>query len=95
MTATPNDYRPDDGNPKNQETPKNRGNDHGATAKQVGGAHYTKWAIQPIEFIVKNAVPYREANVIKYTMRHRDKNGAEDIRKAIHYLEMILEDYEA
>ena len=60
--------------------------------KQVGGAHY-KIPIQPIEYIVKNDIPYREANVIKYVTRHKSKNGAEDIRKAIHYLEMILGDY--
>lgn len=61
--------------------------------KQVGGTHYQSYAIEPIEFIVANDVPYREANVIKYVVRHKDKNGAEDIKKAIHYLEMILEDY--
>jgi len=63
-----------------------------AKAKQVGGNHYNL-AIQPVDFIVKNNIPYREANVIKYVTRHKLKNGAEDIRKAIHYLEMILEDY--
>ncbi len=62
------------------------------TGKQVGGEHY-KMPIQPIEFIVKNDIPYREANAIKYITRHRKKNGREDIEKAIHYLEMILEDY--
>ena len=60
--------------------------------KQEGGSHY-KLPIQPIEYIVKNSIPYREANVIKYVTRHASKNGAEDIKKAIHYLEMILEDY--
>lgn len=65
-----------------------------ALDKQHGGCHYKDMAIQPIVFILKNDIPYREANVIKYTCRHAHKNGAEDIRKAIHYLEMILEDYE-
>lgn len=65
-----------------------------ALDKQEGGKHYKDMAIQPIEFIVKNNLPYREANVLKYTCRHASKNGAEDIKKAIHYLEMILEDYE-
>jgi hypothetical protein len=60
--------------------------------KQEGGEHY-QLPIQPIEYIVKNYIPYREGNVIKYVTRHRSKNGAEDIKKAIHYLEMILEDY--
>lgn len=63
-----------------------------ATDKQVGGDHY-QMPIQPIEFIVKNDLGYREGNVIKYVSRHHRKNGKQDIEKAIHYLEMILEDY--
>ena len=51
--------------------------------------------IQPIEFIVENDLSYREANVVKYVCRHKNKNGKQDIEKAIHYLEMILEDYDA
>ncbi len=61
-------------------------------SKQVGGDHY-QMPIQPIEFIVANGLGYREGNVVKYVSRHQTKSGAEDIRKAIHYLEMILEDY--
>ena len=63
-----------------------------AKKRQVGGEHY-KLPIQPIDFIVKNEIPFREANVIKYVTRHREKNGRQDIEKAIHYLQMILEDY--
>lgn len=62
-----------------------------ATSTQVGGDHYKDLAIQPIEYITKNNLTYMEGNVIKYVTRHRSKKGAEDIRKAIHYLEMILE----
>ena len=61
--------------------------------KQIGGDHY-HMAIEPIEFIVKNDIPYREANCIKYVVRHKKKGKAEDIKKAIHYLEMILKDYD-
>ncbi len=57
--------------------------------KQVGGSHY-QLAIQPIDYILENKLGYCEGNVIKYVTRHADKNGAEDIRKAIHYLEFIL-----
>ena len=64
------------------------------TCKQVGGNHYSRMKIQPIDYIVQNDIPYREANVIKYVTRHTFKNGKEDIDKAIHYLEMILKDYE-
>lgn len=58
---------------------------------QEGGNHYKKMAIQPIEFIHKNNIPFEEANCIKYLCRHRDKNGAQDIRKVIHYCQLILE----
>lgn len=60
--------------------------------KQVGGDHYRDLAIQPIEFIVANDIPYREANVIKYVTRWRSKNGVEDLRKARHYLDMLIEE---
>lgn len=60
---------------------------------QVGGQHY-QLVIQPIDFIVKNNIPFREGNVIKYVTRHRSKNGKQDIEKAIHYLQMILEEYD-
>jgi hypothetical protein len=66
-----------------------------ALDKQEGGSHYKDMAIQPVEFIVANDIKWREANAIKYTVRHAHKNGAEDIRKAIHYLQMILDDYES
>lgn len=60
---------------------------------QVGGSHYQKYVIQPIEFIVKNNIPFLEANVIKYIVRYKDKNGLEDLNKAKHYLEMLIENY--
>jgi hypothetical protein len=63
---------------------------HPAT-RQVGGDHYTNFEIQPGHFCQVNRIPHYEANVIKYVCRHRRKGGAEDIRKAIHYLEMLLE----
>ena len=53
--------------------------------------HYAKWKIEPVTFIMENDIPFCEGNVIKYTMRHRDKNGVQDINKAIRYLEMIKE----
>lgn len=59
--------------------------------KQEGGTHYRNYPIQPIEYIVANGIGFLAGNVIKYATRYRDKNGEEDIRKAIHYLELILE----
>lgn len=61
---------------------------------QIGGSHYKNMPIQPIEFIVKNGIPYREANVIKYVVRFKNKNGLEDLKKARHYLDMLIEEYE-
>ena len=58
--------------------------------KQIGGSHYNNKAIQPIDYILENKLGYCEGNVIKYVTRHKDKNGAEDIKKAIHYLQFIL-----
>lgn len=58
---------------------------------QVGGGHYKEFKIQPVEFCQANKIPYCEANVIKYVCRHANKNGAQDIKKAIHYLELLLQ----
>jgi len=58
-------------------------------AKQVGGNHYQKYEIEPIEFITRNNIPFIEGNVIKYLVRWRDKGGIQDIEKCIHYLEML------
>lgn len=61
-----------------------------ALDKQVGGNHYASMAIQPVEFITANNLTFLEGNVIKYISRHHAKNGADDVRKAIHYCELIL-----
>lgn len=60
---------------------------------QEGGQHYKKYEIQPIEFVVKNNIPALEANALKYVVRHADKNGMQDLRKARHYLELMAEMY--
>jgi hypothetical protein len=60
-----------------------------------GGDHYKDFKIQPSQFINKNELPFAEGNVIKYICRHASKGKKEDILKAIHYCEMIIErDYE-
>lgn len=58
---------------------------------QHGGDHYKKMGIEPVEYIHRNKLDFFEGNVIKYVTRHRAKKGSEDIKKAIHYLQMILE----
>ena len=62
-----------------------------ATSKQIGGDHYKNCAIQPIDYIVKNNLDFLEGNIVKYITRHKTKNGIEDIKKVIHYAELILE----
>ena len=47
--------------------------------------------IQPVEFCQRNELNFCESSVIKYVCRHRRKNKAEDIRKAIHFLELLLD----
>ena len=62
-----------------------------ASDDQVGGAHYKGYAIQPSEFIHRNKIGFLEGNAIKYACRHRQKGGRQDIEKAIHYLQLLLE----
>ena len=59
--------------------------------KQIGGSHYKKMKIQPSKFVIENELLFPEGNVIKYICRHRYKNGKEDLEKAIHFIEMIIE----
>ena len=61
-----------------------------ANEEQVGGNHYKLYKIQPIEFIQSNSIPFIEGNVIKYVMRHKYKNGIEDLKKAKHYIDLLI-----
>lgn len=60
---------------------------------QVGGKHYNNKAIQPIDYIMENKLGFCEGNIIKYVTRHRDKNGKEDLLKAKHYIDFLLDEY--
>ena len=73
--------------------PKEEPSNKAATDKQVGGSHY-QLPIQPIEYILANGLGYCEANVVKYVSRWRNKGGIQDLKKAIHYLEMLIEQEE-
>ena len=59
--------------------------------KQHGGSHYQKYKIQPSKFVVENELLYPEGCAIKYIIRHRDKGKKQDLLKAIHFIEMIIE----
>ena len=62
-----------------------------AYSKQVGGKHYKKYKIQPAEFIIQNNIPWSEGEAIVHIIRHKDKAGKEDLLKAKHYIDMIIE----
>ena len=63
--------------------------------KQIAGTHYKGMKIQPAQFINENNLLFAEGNAIKYICRHKLKGKKQDIEKAIHYLEMIIErDYD-
>lgn len=63
-----------------------------ALETQIGGNHYKDMNIQPLEFIMANKLPYCEANIIKYVCRYKSKNGLQDLLKAKHYLDILIED---
>ena len=58
---------------------------------QVGGSHYRDMKIQPIEFIFANDLGFAEGSVVKYVCRWQAKGGIEDLRKAKHYIELLIE----
>lgn len=61
---------------------------------QVGGGHYKDLVIQPVQYIMANNIPYMEGNVIKYVTRWRSKGGIQDLNKAAHYLQLLIEEEE-
>ncbi len=56
--------------------------------------HYSKNKIQPIDYILANKLDFCEGNVVKYVTRYKHKNGLEDLKKAKHYLELLINTYE-
>lgn len=58
---------------------------------QVGGEHYKNLSIQPVAYIHANNLSFLEGNIVKYITRHKTKNKAQDIRKVIHYAQLILQ----
>ena len=58
---------------------------------QINGTHYRELAIQPVEYIHANQIPYMEGNVIKYVTRWKAKGGLADLEKAKHYIELLIE----
>ena len=65
--------------------------DLSSLATQKGGTHYKDLAIQPVVYNFMNHVPAIESSIIRYATRHREKNGAGDIEKIIHYAKILLQ----
>jgi hypothetical protein len=57
---------------------------------QVGGDHYSKYAIQPTQYIIANGLGFCQGNVVKYVTRYKDKGGIDDLKKARHYIDMLI-----
>lgn len=60
-------------------------------SQQIGGDHYRQGEIQPIEYIHANNMDFFSGNVVKYITRWKYKNGLEDLKKAKHYIELLME----
>ena len=58
---------------------------------QVAGTHYKDKAIQPWDYIVANKLGYLEGNIVKYISRWEVKGGVDDLKKARHYLDKLIE----
>ena len=58
---------------------------------QIGGAHYIEMQIQPLEYCLANQLGVCESAVVKYVSRWQRKNGLEDLRKARHYIEALID----
>lgn len=62
-----------------------------ANQTQIGGTHYRSMPIQPWDFIAANGLGFFEGEIIVYVCRHRKKGGVEDLRKARHILDKLIE----
>jgi hypothetical protein len=62
-----------------------------ASLLQVGGTHYSKHKIQPWDYVAANDLGYFEGSIVKYITRWRDKGGVEDLKKARHFLDKLIE----
>lgn len=58
---------------------------------QVGGGHYKNMPIQPMEFSMANNLDACQHTVVKYVTRFREKGGIQDLEKAKHVIDMLIE----
>lgn len=57
---------------------------------QIGGSHYKNYRIQPLDWALDNSINAAEFSILRYVLRYRDKNGLEDLDKAIHYAQILV-----
>ena len=62
-----------------------------ALGRQEGGSHYKDMKIQPVEFAHANGLGFLEGSVVKYISRFRNKNGRQDLEKAKHFIDLLIE----
>lgn len=62
-----------------------------ATETQVGGNHYKSMKMQPVELFALTRCTAFQANIWKYIIRYKQKNGRQDIEKAMHYAQLAIE----
>ena len=58
---------------------------------QVGGNHYTRLKMQPVEFIFKARLSFIQGSIVKYVSRYKYKNGKQDLEKCIHFSQLAIE----
>ena len=57
---------------------------------QIGGCHYKKGSIQPVEYSYANDLPFIEGCIVKYITRWREKGGIQDLEKVKHYVDLLI-----
>lgn len=70
---------------------KDKSKEKTALEIQVGGDHYKKYPIQPMEYSMKNKLDYCQSSVVKYVTRYKDKGGVKDLEKAKHCIDYLID----
>ncbi len=61
--------------------------------KQIGGEHYMNMKFQPMEFILANSLGWAEGEILKYVCRWQHKGGVQDLLKAKHIIDALIEEH--
>lgn len=65
--------------------------DRAKYGSQVGGKYYQSHSIQPFDIIDEYGLNFYEGCALKYLLRWREKGGIEDLKKAKHYIEILIQ----